>query len=286
MQVKFELSPQTRLLLRKLWKNKSFKVGFPLVTFFVLLGIFAPILATHNPIKGNLSEALQPPSSDHWFGTDQLGRDIYSRVIYGSRISLIVATTGILLAVIAGVLYGSISGYIGGYVDETLMRIVDILLAFPDILLAILVAAIVGPGLFNVIIAIGTYNFPQFARIARGAVLAVKDQEYIEAAEAIGEPGASILFRYILPNSMYPIVVHGTLRTGASILTAAALSFLGLGVQPPTPEWGAMINEAMKYLDVAPQMWVFPGIFLIITVLGFNLMGDGLNDVLNPKIKD
>jgi len=281
-----ELSPQTRLLLRKLWRNKSFKLGFPLVLFFVLLGIFAPILATHNPVKGNLSEALQPPSRNHWFGTDQLGRDIYSRVIYGSRISLIVATAGILLAVVAGVLYGSISGYIGGYVDETLMRIVDILLAFPDILLAILVAAIVGPGLTNVIIAIGTYNFPQFARIARGAVLAVKDQEYVEAAEAVGEPGTSILFRYILPNSMYPIVVHGTLRTGASILTAAALSFLGLGVQPPTPEWGAMINEAMKYLDVAPQMWVFPGIFLIITVLGFNLMGDGLNDVLNPKIKD
>ncbi len=281
-----ELSPQTRLLLRKLWRNKSFKVGFPLVLFFVLLGIFAPILATHNPVKGNLSEALQPPSRNHWFGTDQLGRDIYSRVIYGSRISLIVATAGILLAVAAGVLYGSVSGYIGGYVDETLMRIVDILLAFPDILLAILVAAIVGPGLTNVIIAIGTYNFPQFARIARGAVLAVKDQEYVEAAEAVGEPGTSVLFRYILPNSMYPIVVHGTLRTGASILTAAALSFLGLGVQPPTPEWGAMINEAMKYLDVAPQMWVFPGIFLIITVLGFNLMGDGLNDVLNPKIKD
>ena len=281
-----ELSPQTRLLLRKLWRNKSFKLGFPLVLFFILLGIFAPILATHNPVKGNLSEALQPPSRNHWFGTDQLGRDIYSRVIYGSRISLIVATAGILLAVAAGVLYGSISGYIGGYVDETLMRIVDILLAFPDILLAILVAAIVGPGLTNVIIAIGTYNFPQFARIARGAVLAVKDQEYVEAAEAVGEPGTSILFRYILPNSMYPIVVHGTLRTGASILTAAALSFLGLGVQPPTPEWGAMINEAMKYLDVAPQMWVFPGIFLIITVLGFNLMGDGLNDVLNPKIKD
>ncbi len=281
-----ELSPQTRLLLRKLWRNKSFKLGFPLVLFFVLLGIFAPILATHNPVKGNLSEALQPPSRNHWFGTDQLGRDIYSRVIYGSRISLIVATAGILLAVAAGVLYGSISGYIGGYVDEALMRIVDILLAFPDILLAILVAAIVGPGLTNVIIAIGTYNFPQFARIARGAVLAVKDQEYVEAAEAIGEPGTSILFRYILPNSMYPIVVHGTLRTGASILTAAALSFLGLGVQPPTPEWGAMINEAMKYLDVAPQMWVFPGIFLIVTVLGFNLMGDGLNDVLNPKIKD
>ena len=280
------LSPQTRLLLRKLWRNRSFRIGFPIVLAFTILGLIAPLIAPYNPVKGNLSEALQPPSSKHWFGTDQLGRDIFSRTIYGARISLIVAFTGILLAVIAGVLYGAASGYAGGNIDEALMRIIDILLAFPDILLAILVAAIVGPGLLNVIIAVGAYNFPQFARITRGAVLAVKELEYVEAAEAIGESSFSILFRYILPNSMYPVVVHGTLRTGASILTAAALSFLGLGVQPPTPEWGAMINEAMKYLDIAPQMWIFPGIFLTITVLGFNLMGDGLNDVLNPRIKE
>ena len=280
------LSPQTRLLLRKLWRNRSFRIGFPIVLAFIILGLIAPLIAPYNPVKGNLSEALQPPSSKHWFGTDQLGRDIFSRTIYGARISLIVAFTGILLAVIAGVLYGAASGYAGGNIDEALMRIIDILLAFPDILLAILVAAIVGPGLLNVIIAVGAYNFPQFARITRGAVLAVKELEYVEAAEAIGESSFSILFRYILPNSMYPVVVHGTLRTGASILTAAALSFLGLGVQPPTPEWGAMINEAMKYLDIAPQMWIFPGIFLTITVLGFNLMGDGLNDVLNPRIKE
>lgn len=280
------LSPQTRLLLRKLWRNRSFRIGFPIVLAFIILGLIAPLIAPYNPVKGNLSEALQPPSSKHWFGTDQLGRDIFSRTIYGARISLIVAFTGILLAVIAGVLYGAASGYAGGNIDEALMRIIDILLAFPDILLAILVAAIVGPGLLNVIIAVGAYNFPQFARITRGAVLAVKELEYVEAAEAIGESSFSILFRYILPNSMYPVVVHGTLRTGASILTAAALSFLGLGVQPPTPEWGAMINEAMKYLDIAPQMWIFPGIFLTVTVLGFNLMGDGLNDVLNPRIKE
>ncbi len=280
------LSPQTRLLLRKLWRNRSFRIGFPIVLVFIILGLIAPLIAPYNPVKGNLSEALQPPSSKHWFGTDQLGRDIFSRTIYGARISLIVAFTGILLAVIAGVLYGAASGYAGGNIDEALMRIIDILLAFPDILLAILVAAIVGPGLLNVIIAVGAYNFPQFARITRGAVLAVKELEYVEAAEAIGESSFSILFRYILPNSMYPVVVHGTLRTGASILTAAALSFLGLGVQPPTPEWGAMINEAMKYLDIAPQMWIFPGIFLTVTVLGFNLMGDGLNDVLNPRIKE
>ncbi|MCE4620428.1 MAG: ABC transporter permease [Desulfurococcales archaeon] len=280
------MSPQTRLLLRKLWRNRSFKIGFPIVLAFIILGLIAPLITPYNPVKGNLSEALQPPSSKHWFGTDQLGRDIFSRTIYGARISLIVAFAGILLAVIAGVLYGAASGYAGCNVDEALMRIIDILLAFPDILLAILVAAIVGPGLLNVIIAVGAYNFPQFARITRGAVLAVKELEYVEAAEAIGESSFSILFRYILPNSMYPVVVHGTLRTGASILTAAALSFLGLGVQSPTPEWGAMINEAMKYLDIAPQMWIFPGIFLTVTVLGFNLMGDGLNDVLNPKIKE
>ncbi|MCE4600392.1 MAG: ABC transporter permease [Desulfurococcales archaeon] len=284
--MKLELSPQTRLLMRKLWRNRSFKIGFPLVILFIVLGLIAPYVAPYNPVKGNLSEALQPPGRSHWFGTDQLGRDIFSRTLYGARVSLIVAFTGILLAVIAGVLYGAVSGFLGGSVDEVLMRFIDILLAFPDILLAILVAAIVGPGLLNVIVAIGAYNFPQFARITRGAVLAVKELEYVEAAEAIGESRLSILFRYILPNSMYPVIVHGTLRTGASILTAAALSFLGLGVQPPTPEWGAMINEAMKYLDIAPQMWIFPGLFLTITVLGFNLMGDGLNDVLNPRIKE
>jgi len=280
------LSPQTRLLLRKLKRNRSFRVGAPLVAVFVLLGLLAPLIAPYNPVKGELSHALEPPSTRHWFGTDQLGRDIFSRIVYGARISLIVAVAGILIAIIAGVIYGSISGFIGGWVDEALMRIIDILLAFPDILLAILVASIVGPGLMNVIIAIGVYNFPQFARIMRGAVLAVKESDYVEAARAIGESRVSILLRYILPNSLYPVVVHGTLRSGASILTAAALSFLGLGVQPPTPEWGAMINEAMKYLDIAPQMWVFPSLFLIITVLGFNLMGDGLNDVLNPRIKE
>ncbi len=281
-----ELDESKRLLLRKLRKNRNIRVGLPLVIAFILMGLLAPILAPYNPVKGDLANALQPPSRAHPFGTDQLGRDVLSRVLYGARISLIVAVAGILLAIALGVLYGAVSGYVGGPVDEAMMRVIDVLLAFPDILLAILVASIVGPGLTNVIIAIGAYNFPQFARIMRGAVLSVKQMEYVEAAKAIGEPGHSILFRYILPNSMYPIIVHGTLRSGASVLTAAALSFLGLGVQPPTPEWGAMINEAIKYLGVAPWLWSIPAVFLTITVLGFNLLGDGLNDVLNPRIRE
>lgn len=280
------LSPQKRMLLRKLGRNKNVVIGGALVLFFVAIALLAPIISPYNPIKGNLSDALRPPSENHIFGTDYLGRDILSRVFWGARISLTIAVVGIAISLIFGAVIGGFSGYIGGILDEIVMGAINILLAFPDILLALFVAAVTGPGLSNVILAIGVYNFPQFARIARGAVISVKTSDYVEAARAVGESRSSIFFRYVLPNSLSPIVVHATLRTAASILTAAGLSFLGLGVQPPTPEWGAMISEALYYLDAAPYMWVFPGIFLVTTVLGFNLLGDGLNDVLNPRIKD
>ena len=274
------------MTLRKMSRNRNVRVGGTLVAFFVLIAILAPIISLYDPIEGDLSEALQLPSLKHIFGTDSLGRDVFSRVIWGARTSLIIASLGILIAIATGLFVGAVSGYVNGIVDEIIMRFIDVMLAFPDILLALLVAIITGPGLINVILAIGLYNFPQFVRIARGSVIAVKEMDYVEAAKAIGENDISILFRYILPNALPPIVVHGTLRTAASILTAAGLSFLGLGVQPPIPEWGSMINDAMQYLDVAPHMWIFPGVFLMLTVLGFNLLGDGLNDVLNPRIKE
>ena len=276
----------TLMTLRKMARNRNVRVGGTLVAFFVLIAILAPIISPYDPIEGDLSEALQSPSLKHIFGTDSLGRDVFSRVIWGARTSLIIASLGILIAIATGLFVGAVSGYVNGIVDEVIMRFIDVMLAFPDILLALLVAIITGPGLTNVILAIGLYNFPQFVRIARGSVIAVKEMDYVEAAKAIGENDISILFRYILPNALPPIVVHGTLRTAASILTAAGLSFLGLGVQPPIPEWGSMINDAMQYLDVAPHMWIFPGVFLMLTVLGFNLLGDGLNDILNPRIKE
>ncbi len=280
-----ELDPSTRRTLRKALRNRNIRVGGAIVAAFVLMGLLAPFIAPYDPTKGNLRESLLPPCSKYPFGTDFAGRDVLSRVIWGARTSLIVSTVSVFIAVIAGVLVGGLSAYVGGWIDEVVTRIVDVMLSFPDILLALFVAAIVGPGLENVIVAVALYNFPQFVRIMRGSALQVKEMEYVEAARAIGESNASIFARYLLPNSLAPIVVHATLRTAASILTAAGLSFLGLGVQPPIPEWGQMMSDARTYLVTAPHVWIFPGVALFITVLGFNLLGDGLNDVLNPKME-
>ncbi len=280
-----ELDPATRRTLRRAARNRNIRVGGAIVAVFVLMGLLAPYISPHDPTRGNLRDSLLPPSWRYPFGTDFAGRDVLSRVIWGARTSLIVSTVSVFIAVLAGVLVGGLSAYIGGWLDETVTRIVDIMLSFPDILLALFVAAIVGPGLENVILAVALYNFPQFVRIMRGSALQVKEMEFVEAARAIGESNPSIFARYLLPNSLAPIVVHATLRTAASILTAAGLSFLGLGVQPPIPEWGQMMSDARTYLVTAPHVWVFPGIALFITVLGFNLLGDGLNDVLNPKLE-
>lgn len=283
--LRLELDPATRRTLRRAARNRNIRFGGAIVTIFVLMGILAPFISPYDPTRGNLKDSLLPPSPKYPFGTDFAGRDVLSRVIWGARTSLIVSTISVFIAVITGVLVGGLSAYIGGWVDEIVNGLMDIMLSFPDILLALFVAAIVGPGLENVILAVALYNFPQFVRIMRGSALQVKEMEYVEAARAIGENNTSIFARYLLPNSLAPIVVHATLRTAASILTAAGLSFLGLGVQPPIPEWGQMMSDARTYLVTAPHVWIFPGIALFITVLGFNLLGDGLNDVLNPKME-
>lgn len=270
---------------RRLRRNRNIKVGGVLVLGFIFMGLLAPWISPYDPLRGKLIESLSPPSWKHLFGTDIQGRDILSRVIWGARTSMIVAFFSIAIAVTAGTLAGSVAGFLGGWVDNVVSRVVDIMLALPDILLALFVAAIIGPGLENVILAIALYNFPQFARISRASVINIKQEDYIEAAKAIGERDVSVLLRYILPNSLAPVIVHATLRTAASILTAAGLSFLGLGVQPPTPEWGAMLSDARTYLVTAPYVWIFPGLALTLTALGFNLLGDGLNDVLNPRIE-
>ncbi|GGJ61006.1 peptide/nickel transport system permease protein [Anoxybacillus voinovskiensis] len=270
---------------RSFKKNKVALVGMGIVVFFILLAIFAPLLAPYGINDQNLSLRLQAPSKDHLFGTDDFGRDILSRVIYGARISLWVGFFSVLGSVIVGSLLGIVAGYYGRLVDGVISRIFDIMLAFPSILLAIGIVAVLGPSLQNALIAIAVINIPNFGRLIRSRVLSIKQEEYIMAAKAIGMSDARILFHHILPNSMAPIIVQGTLAIATAIIEAAALGFLGLGAQPPNPEWGTMLASSKEFLTQAPWTMIFPGLAIMLTVLGFNLMGDGLRDALDPRMK-
>ncbi|MFC4183728.1 nickel transporter permease [Saccharococcus thermophilus] len=270
---------------RQFRKNKIALVGLGIVVFFILLAIFAPLLAPYDFKDQNLAERLQPPSSKHLFGTDDFGRDIFSRVLYGARISLWVGFFSVLGSVIAGSLLGIIAGYYGRWIDGIISRLFDIMLAFPSILLAIGIVAVLGPSLQNALIAIAVINIPNFGRLIRSRVLSIKQEEYIMAAKAIGMSDMRILFHHILPNSMAPIIVQGTLAIATAIIEAAALGFLGLGAQPPNPEWGKMLADSKDFLTQAPWTMIFPGLAIMLTVLGFNLMGDGLRDALDPRMK-
>jgi peptide/nickel transport system permease protein len=229
---------------------------------------------------------LKAPDREHLLGTDPLGRDVLSRVIYGARISLQIQIVAVVIAMFVGTILGMVGGYYGGTFDNLIMRLMDILLAFPGIFLAIAIIAVLGPGLANLMLAAGVYSIPQFARIVRGAVLSLKEKEFVEAARAVGEKDFNILLRYLLPNSMAPIIVQTTLRMATVLLTASGLSFLGLGVQPPTPEWGAMLSNARAYLITAPHVATVPGLAIMLVVMGFNLFGDGLRDSLDPRLID
>lgn len=270
---------------RSFKKNKIALIGMGIVVFFILLAVFAPLLAPYGINDQNLSLRLQAPSKDHLFGTDDFGRDILSRVIYGARISLWVGFFSVLGSVIVGSLLGIIAGYYGRWVDGIISRVFDIMLAFPSILLAIGIVAVLGPSLQNALIAIAVINIPNFGRLIRSRVLSIKQEEYIMAARAIGMSDARILFHHILPNSMAPIIVQGTLAIATAIIEAAALGFLGLGAQPPNPEWGTMLASSKDFLTQAPWTMIFPGLAIMLTVLGFNLMGDGLRDALDPRMK-
>ncbi|WLR42690.1 ABC transporter permease [Bacillus carboniphilus] len=268
------------------FKNNRLAIcGLVIVLFFLVIGILAPVIAPYSYEEQTLSNRLQPPSADHWFGTDDFGRDILTRVIYGARISLRVGFFSVLGSAIIGSLLGIIAGYYGGWVDQIISRIFDILLAFPSILLAIAIVAILGASLQNALIAIAIINIPNFGRLVRSKVLSVKQEEYIMAAKAVGMRDSRILFQHILPNSMTPIIVQSSLAIATAILEAAALGFLGLGAQPPEPEWGRMLADAKTFLVQAPWTLFFPGLAIVFTVLGFNLMGDGLRDALDPKMK-
>jgi peptide/nickel transport system permease protein len=272
-------------LWRRLRRNRAAVVGAAIVAVFVFLAIVAPYLVPYNPIRGILDDRLQSPNSTHWLGTDELGRDVLSRILYGARISLQIQLVSVILALAIGVVLGSLGGYLGGYVDHLIMRSMDVLLAFPSIFLALGIIAALGTGLFNLMLAAGISSIPAFARIIRASILSLKEREFVEAALALGSGNGRIMFRHLLPNCLAPVIVQSTLRMATVLLTASGLSFLGLGVQPPTPEWGAMLSNARSYLIVAPHVATIPGLAIMIVVVGFNLFGDGLRDTLDPRLR-
>ncbi len=278
-----------RSLWRDAWtrllKNRAAIFGGIIVLLIIAAGLAAPFITPYDPIKQNLRASLQPPSAAHLLGTDIHGRDIFSRILYGAAISLRIGFMGALLGGVIGVVLGLISGFYGGAVDMIIMRLVDIQLAFPGLLLAIAIIAVIGPGLENVIIAVGIFSVPTFTRVVRGSVLSVKQQDFVTAARTVGAPNHRIMRLHLFPNILAPVLVLLTMRIATAILTAASLSFLGLGAQPPTPEWGAMLSDGRDYLVLAPHVATFPGLAILLAVLGFNLLGDGLRDALDPRMR-
>lgn len=273
-------------LAKKLVKNKMSLVGGIIVLAYLIAAILAPWIAPYDPYEINLVNKLQGPSFDHWMGTDDKGRDILSRIIFGSRLSLTVGVVSVLIGAIVGITLGLISGYYGKWIDSIIMRFIDVLLAFPGILLALAIISALGPDLINVMIAVGIFSIPTFARIVRGSTLSLKKMEYIESIKTLGASDFRIIIAHILPNTTSPIIVQATLRLATAILTAAGLSFLGMGAQPPSPEWGAMLSDGRTFLWSAPHVATFPGLAIALIVISFNLLGDGLRDALDPRMKD
>jgi ABC-type dipeptide/oligopeptide/nickel transport system permease subunit len=273
------------LVMSRLWQNKLAIVGLAILSLFLISAIAAPLIAPHNPIAHDLANILAEPSRDYPLGRDELGRCILSRIIHGSRISLLIGVIVIGIGLAVGVPLGLLSAYYGGKVDFLVQRIIDTMLAFPGILLALMLIALLGVGLHNVMIAVGVSTIPIYARLVRGSVLSIKEEQFVEAARAIGDSDFRIMSRHVLPNCLSPIIVQSTLHMATAILWAAGLGFLGLGVGPPTPEWGAMLNGGRLYIRVAPHVSTFPGLAIFVTVLGFNLLGDGLRDALDPRLR-
>jgi len=273
-------------------KNRAAVIGFVVVVLLLLTAIFAPIVAPYSPNIQNLADRLIPPMwdakgvSSHILGTDDFGRDLFSRIIFGSRISLMVGAISVGVSLSFGLVMGIVAAYFGGKTDLFIMRIVDIMLSIPAILLAIVIVSILGPSLFSAMTAIGIVGIPTYARIVRASVLAEREKEYVIASRINGSSNFRLMFAVILPNCASPIIVQATMGFASAVLEAAGLSFLGLGAQPPTPEWGAMLSDSLQFITTAPWMIFYPGLAIFLTVLSFNLMGDGLMDVLDPKLKD
>ncbi|MEJ0075888.1 MAG: ABC transporter permease [Alphaproteobacteria bacterium] len=272
-----------RRALRRLWRRKGAVVGLIVVALFVAIAIFAPLISPYDPAAQSWTAVRKAPSWAHWFGTDDVGRDVLARVIFGARASLLAGVISVSIALAVGVPLGLISGYLGGWVDALLSRITDAMLAVPFLILAIALAAFLGPSLGNAMIAIGVTTTPVLVRLTRGQVMAVKVEDYVEAARAIGNPRWRIALFHILPNILPALLVQATLSIATAIIAEAALSFLGLGQQPPAPSWGSMLNSAQRFLTTASWMAIWPGLAIFLTVLSFNLVGDGLRDALDPK---
>ena len=275
-------SPAT-LALRRLLRRKGAVVGLVVIALFIALAVLAPLVAPYDPAAQAWTAVRKPPSLEHWFGTDEVGRDVLSRVIFGARASLLAGVVSVSIAILIGVPVGMVAGYVGGIVDALLSRITDAMLACPFLILAIALAAFLGPSLTNAMIAIGITTTPIFVRLTRGQVMAVKVEDYVEAARAVGNPHWRIALVHVLPNILPTLIVQATLSIAAAIIAEAALSFLGLGQQPPAPSWGSMLNSAQRFLANQPWMAVWPGLAIFLTVLSFNLVGDGLRDALDPR---
>lgn len=287
--------------VKHLRRNRSAVIGMTLIGLLIVTAIFAPLIANYDPIQpmiGQPGETGRLPgrapcihllgcaaeTPQHFMGLDLNARDVFSRVVFGSRVSLVVGFTSVTFAIVVGTVLGLVSGYAGGWVDNVIMRFMDVLLAFPSLLLSIAIVTVLGPGLQNALLAIAVVSIPAYARLARASVLSVKEYEYVMANRSLGAHPMRILFVHIFPNSLTPLIVQGTLGIGSAVLDAAALSFIGLGAQPPTPEWGAMLSEARNALFTAPHAVFYPGLAIMITVLGFNLLGDGMRDALDPRL--
>lgn len=271
---------------KRLKKNKAAMLGLFMVIFFILIAVTAPFLTPYNPNEIDLFAVLKSPSEQHWLGTDYYGRDLLSRIIYGSRISL---SVGILVQIISlsiGTFFGSLAGYYGGKVDMIIMRLVDIVMSFPSLLLTIAIMVALGPSLYNVFLALGIVSWTRTARIIRSEFMRRQERDYVKAARAIGNNDFKIMFKHILPNCMAPLIITFTMGIATAIMSEASLSFLGLGAQEPTPSWGSIINNGLQYLRTAPWYSLFPGLAIAYTVLAFNLLGDGLRDALDPRMKD
>lgn len=272
---------------QRLKRNKMAMVGLAILLVLIFAAIFADVLFDYDTvvIKQDIANRLQAPSSAHWFGTDEFGRDILARLVHGARVSLVVGTVSVSIALIIGGTLGAFAGFYGGMVDMVIMRVMDVFLAVPSILLSMTIVAALGTDLFYVMLAIGISSVPNYARIVRAAVMGVKDQEFVEASRAMGASNATIIFKEVIPNCLAPIIVQVTLSVAGAILSTASLSFIGLGVQPPSPEWGAMLSSGRQYMRDALHLTLFPGLAIVITILALNLLGDGLRDALDPRLK-